>query len=300
MPDQTTPVTDDDRRKAREWAEKWTAANGMPEKNAAARVILATVPAPPRSLADELRAWGVRPFDGLNWTRFHDLADRAEAVERELAGHKRDYAECQQELIASERKCFSARAEVKRLTEQQKRLIDQRNEAQDLVYEARKERDEARTDVPPGMYELDRALPDPADVPANEAWEVTGPDGPAIGYRDDHESCPWSVVYKNGNGCDDLPDRAVTPVARLVSETDVPDRDHMNHLLEPASVPTSHPWLVRDDQGLCLGVRKAPGGPFPPWMLLRLCDGTMRRRADADVTMVRPVDISGLDINEVA
>lgn len=106
MTDQSTPVTDDD-RKAHEWASSPARqSNGLLAP--VARAILAHVPAPPAALADELREWGARPFDGLNWTGFHDLADRVEAVEKELAGHKRDYAECQQELIESERKCFSA------------------------------------------------------------------------------------------------------------------------------------------------------------------------------------------------
>lgn len=88
MTDQSTPVTDDD-RKAHEWASSPARqSNGLLAP--VARAILAHVPAPPAALADELREWGARPFDGLNWTGFHDLTDRVEAIEKELAARNLD------------------------------------------------------------------------------------------------------------------------------------------------------------------------------------------------------------------
>ena len=189
MTDQTAPITDDDRQ-AHEWADHQLSLDVNDEVIVtAARAIKAHVPAPPKSLADEIR--------GADWNGLGDkimaerFADRVAAVERELAGHKRDYAECQQELIASKRKCFSARAEVERLT-------SERTSKESLPV---------------------ATLPDPADVPEGEAWAVVGPHGPAIGYRVSYE-CPqpWSIVTPFETG-DDVSDTDITLVARLVPDT---------------------------------------------------------------------------------
>lgn len=86
-----------------------------------------------------------------------------------------------------------------------------------------------------------------------------------------------------------------TPVA-----TSIDDPDHLNHLLEPASIPTAQPWLVRDDQGLCLALRCDPEYCDRPWCLIRVRNGDMRYRSDADVTLVRPIDIAGLNPEETS
>lgn len=328
MTDQTTPVTDDD-REAHVWANEVSDDSEWGRIQAVVRAIRAHVPAPPATLADELRAHA-------KWERdigatghsadLYALANRVEAVEVENVSLRieRDQADylmkkADRELDESraaekavQRACDDWEAEARKVRGD---LDEARGEvaAWMKVYQALTDQhtatvaalDEARAEVErltrgrTSKDSLPVALTDPADVPAGEAWivEVCGERRPAL--KDNCPWVPWSTVagngvYENENNAD------VTLVARLVPEADVPDWDHMNHLLEPAGIPTAQPWLVRDGQGLCLGVRQAPGAPIPPWKLLRLCDGTIRRRADADVTMVRPVDISGLDINEVA
>lgn len=107
MTDQT-PVTDDDRA-AHEWCDS-PARQSTEALAPIIRAIRAHVPAPPKSLADELRASvqdlhqvvELGTFDGLEETVM-DIADRVEAVEKELAGTKRDYTECQEELIEDAR-----------------------------------------------------------------------------------------------------------------------------------------------------------------------------------------------------
>ncbi|MDN5684843.1 hypothetical protein, partial [Corynebacterium glyciniphilum] len=77
MTDQT-PVTDDDRRTAYEWCDS-PARQATEALAPIIRAIRAHVPAPPATLADELRA-----LDGAPWEMdFSDLADRVEAVEKE-------------------------------------------------------------------------------------------------------------------------------------------------------------------------------------------------------------------------
>ncbi|MGP9619857.1 hypothetical protein [Corynebacterium sp. AOP34-BR1-29] len=289
MPDQT-PVTDDDRRTAYEWAASldpdmrcWT-----DRERAAARVILATVPAPPATLADEIREEGAgRPPGAVK--RVNALADRVEAIEKARDKAQQDAVDAWEHAaqtdrehvrimelreqdyvrVASERdeartkveeveghlsKSWRQRdakdVELERLSrereQQEKALVEHGR----LLAEARAAFDEVEnrnlnleadlreshaeverltvslnrqcTTVTPSVHNTDvltassDTLPDPADVPTNEPWEVVGPNGPAIGYRDGHEDLPWSVVHKDGNGCDDLSDGRVTLVARLV------------------------------------------------------------------------------------
>lgn len=208
MPDQT-PATDDD-RKAHEWAH----ANKGRAHDSVARAIFRHVPAPPATLADELRAWGDKfgfcTATNKNSKAFRALADRVEAVEKhndEIVGIVDDITEQRDE----------ARAEVERLTAQvarQQQLLELNGVPRDTV-----------------------VLPDAGSTPA-------------------------------------LPD--------------------------PADVPAGEPWLVRDDQGLCLGLRCDPDDRKQPWCLLRVHNGTMRWRTDADVTLIRPVNISGLNPEETA
>lgn len=209
----TAPVTDDDRRNARKWAEQWTDANGMPEKNAAARVILADVPAPPATLADELRAWGACPFDGLNWTRFHDLADRAEAVETE----NRDTDRVLNEAWAER---DEARAEVERLTATFKEPLKE-----------------------PGH------LPDPADVPDGEAWAVNVNGQRRIGIRSDGAGIGYGTAWATSPAPMNrwwVSDEEVTLVSCLVPDTRrVIDRPEALDALPVGSIvrdKTGRPW----------------------------------------------------------
>lgn len=70
-------------------------------------------------------------------------------------------------------------------------------------------------------------------------------------------------------------------------------------LPEPASIPATQPWLVRDDQVLCLGLRCDPISRLP-WLLVRVRNGHDRWRTDADVTLVRPIGLDGLNTDEMA
>ncbi|MGP9758875.1 hypothetical protein [Corynebacterium sp. AOP12-C2-36] len=219
MPDQT-PVTDDDRRTAYEWAASldpdmrcWT-----DRERAAARVILATVPAPPATLADEIREEGAgRPPGAVK--RVNALADRVETVEKARDKAQQDAVDAWEHAAQTDRD----HVRVMGLWEQDyARVAKERDEARAEVERLTVSLNRQCTTVTPSVHNTDGltvssdALPDPADVPTNEPWEVVGPNGPAIGYRDGHEDLPWSVVHKDGNGCDDLSDGRVTLVARLV------------------------------------------------------------------------------------
>lgn len=114
-------VTDDDLRKARQWAEKVDPPHTNPGYSGttsdiynAARVILGTVPAPPKSLADEIREEGAgRPPGAVK--RVNNLADRVD----EMEGKLRDTYKALVFHIDNSTKCMAerdeARAEVTRL-----------------------------------------------------------------------------------------------------------------------------------------------------------------------------------------
>ncbi|MEJ6549870.1 hypothetical protein PQI66_09970 [Corynebacterium sp. USCH3] len=252
MTDQPTPVTDDDRL-AHEWADM---AENYPDEattwKATARAIRAHVPAPPATLADELRETaGMMNYAATRAPEIRDRinkhADRVEAVEKEnrdnvhriiewmgTAGTLRAEVELLKEQdearkdelhkyreIRKNQRAELARlnTEVERLTEER---LDRNPETKARVERAIANLDQAETvevDVPPGMYELDRGLPDPADVPDGEPWEVIGPEGRAIGFRDGLPGGEWAIAYPGGHGSDDVGDQAVTLVSRLLPET---------------------------------------------------------------------------------
>lgn len=270
MPDQTPTVTAGAIRRAHEWCDlHWPTDENRTPMADVIRHYRATVPAPPATLADEIRE--------ADWNGLGDqiiagrFADRVEAVEKER-DEARDMArrfvdeaddlvverdeartkveEVEGHLSKSWRQRDAKDVELERLSrereQQEKALVEHGR----LLAEARAAFDEVEnrnlnleadlreshaeverltaslnrqcTTVTPSVHNTDGltvssdALPDPADVPTNEPWEVVGPNGPAIGYRDGHEDLPWSVVHKDGNGCDDLSDGRVTLVARLV------------------------------------------------------------------------------------
>ncbi|MGP9720128.1 hypothetical protein [Corynebacterium sp. AOP40-4SA-5] len=113
MPDQT-PVTIDDRN-AHAWADRILDPSTVttPDELPAARAIRAHVPAPPATLADELRYRATLLYngdpDGDSAAVISALADRVEAVEKERDEHVRDYR-----VVRNQRD--EARAEVERLT----------------------------------------------------------------------------------------------------------------------------------------------------------------------------------------
>ncbi|MDN6706912.1 hypothetical protein, partial [Corynebacterium glyciniphilum] len=149
MTDQT-PVTDDDRRTAYEWCDS-PARQATEALAPIIRAIRAHVPAPPATLADELRA-----LDGAPWEMdFSDLADRVEAVEKhneEVVGIVDDLTEQRDE----------ARAEVERLTAERE-VLNTINDHYDRY--AVQERAESNA-------EISAETPNPADVKPGEAWLV--------------------------------------------------------------------------------------------------------------------------------
>ncbi|MGV0868716.1 hypothetical protein [Corynebacterium kalidii] len=269
MTDQTAPITDDDRQ-AHEWADHQLSLDVNDEVIVtAARAIKSHVPAPPKSLADELREYAEEYAPVSRRFALRTLADRVEAVEVEnvslrierdqadylmqKADRERDEARAAEKAVqracddweaearkvrgdldearaevaawmdanqalagqhtATVAELDSARAEVERLTEQVARLdllVDSLND--DLS--------EARGPQPPQVHPAtDSApLPDPADVPAGEAWtvEVCGERRPAL--KDNCPWVPWSTVAGNGVYMGENND-AVTLVARLVPDT---------------------------------------------------------------------------------
>lgn len=248
MPDHT-PVTDDD-REAHEWCDRVEQnPNFAGDKaNAAARAIRAHVPAPPKSLAEEVREalmFRVNDTDGEGFRVAIDLSNRVEALSRGSDHWKHKYDEDRAEAKTwreqNENDCEAyseelaeARAEV----EQWKSNTGQAN--LDLANAQRKHRAEVErltaqvarqqqlmkahgaprdTVILPDV-ESTPALPDPADVPEGELWAVTVGDLPAAGYRDSTERFPWSVIFADDEGVnDDYTDSAVTLVSRLVPDT---------------------------------------------------------------------------------
>ena len=172
-----TDITDQDLCKALAWAEGSMARGGA---DAAARYILATVDAPPPTLAEELRALNL---DQLDESALDYLADRAEQIEQE-----RD----------------DARAEVERLTAER----DDATVAREENVAADQQANTQET--------LSGSLPDHADVKPGEAWIVdTERYGRAVAFRsEDGQGSPWKFASKISTGR--LLDCAITLVSRLM------------------------------------------------------------------------------------
>lgn len=250
-----TPVTDDDRRNAHKWAAD-SRGQGDPGSylDCAVRFILDTVPAPPKSLADELRT--VADIIGSDFDseaqRLDTLADRVEAEKKEhdalFAGALQDRDTAVRLRNSAYQKRDEARDEVERLT-----AIEAEHER---LYGACEE------DQSPVTFTFDAPNPstltNPADVPKGELWEVTVGDLPAAGYRDSTECYPWSVIFADDEGTnDDYTDDAITLVSRLVRETRrVIDRPEDLDALPVGSIvidKNGNPWKKLHD-GLLEGI----------------------------------------------
>ncbi|MGP9760930.1 hypothetical protein [Corynebacterium sp. AOP12-C2-36] len=223
-----TPMTNDDRRSARLWAEKVDPAEVNPgyigtprDIYNAARVILATVPAPPATLADELREWArSTPEEGAHWDEWDDfnaLADRAEAVEKhneEVVGIVDDLTEQRDE----------ARAEVERLTASLNRQCTtatpsvHNTDVLTVSSDTLPDRAEVGSLTSGRTVRESRtvALPDPADVPKGEPWLVTVSGAQGIGFRHGDTMYAWGVAYEDGIDGED--DSSITLVSRLVPD----------------------------------------------------------------------------------
>ncbi|OLT54856.1 hypothetical protein BJF89_01085 [Corynebacterium sp. CNJ-954] len=202
-------MTDADLRKARQWAMDTIAEAEVEDRHLgyrhAACVILATVPAPPATLADELREAANDPTVCTRVSiEVRSLADRVEAVEKALneAYADRDEAyrriqtllgergEYLNEMISSERKQEKLEAEVERLT-RERTVKESRTVASDL--------------------------PDPADVPDGDVWQVEIRGRRTVAVR----SCHYSdeLVWIDAFSGTAWSDGDVTLIARLVPDT---------------------------------------------------------------------------------
>lgn len=120
-----TDMTDQDRRNARLWAEKVDPPQTNPGYSGttsdiynAARVILATVPAPPKSLADELRRFGSQCLCKADEEDLSALADRVESVEKEFDLSQESLAETLDREDIAIRERDEARADLATVTRQ--------------------------------------------------------------------------------------------------------------------------------------------------------------------------------------
>ena len=197
-----TDITDRDRRKALAWAGGSQARGGA---DAAARYILATVEAPEPTLAEEIMRLPDYTMSGdhcLNdcYDQAKDLANRAGRMETEHAEQALRIDELDQEC---DRQCLE--------------ILDLTSERDTALAEV--ERLTAEWDDRPAAD-----LPDPADVPAGQPWEVVAADPAkkigggitkhnAVAFR---MTDRW-VVSRNGYQTPlVVPDHCVSLVRRLV------------------------------------------------------------------------------------
>lgn len=268
-----TDITDEDRRAARVWAKNWQ-GDQDDDTSAAARIILATVEAPPLSedLAHVTKHWETWPTeaitDGLTAATDrakqmeHDLAEaRAEAIlwegkyedvrESEQSLHidladadaevdhlKRDLTEAYKTRDSRCDEVDRLRAEVERLTDVNETLRRTNN------FKGFRERladvQKQLADVQKGAESNAESL-DPADVPAGEAWLVEFYGEKRNAVKDGDDSTPWNTVTAGGL-FSYVRNDDVTLIARLVpAPRDITSPDELDKL-----APTS---IFRDGRG---------------------------------------------------
>lgn len=289
MPDQT-PVTDDDRRTAYEWAASldpdmrcWT-----DRERAAARVILATVPAPPATLADEIREEGAgRPPGAVK--RVNALADRVEAVEKEnRAALKHAYDERDEALVERD----EARTKVEEVEGHLSKSWRQRD-AKDVELERlsreREQQEKALVEHGRLLAEARAAFDEVENRNLNLEADL----------RESHAEVERLTASLN---------RQCTTVTPSVHNTDVLTVSS-DALPDPADVPSEEMWLIRTKKNqLMAGVRNPNGD----WSVLahngfsRECelddeDVTLVARLVPDVRRVidRPEDLDKLPVGSI-
>lgn len=218
----TTPVTEDDAREMHEWCD----AHAPSDKNQTpmAKVIRhlrATVPRPPKPLADELREHAKWEHDIGATGHSADLSALADRVKAE-AKRKDSHADNQ-------------RKELARLNTKVASLTELYSQAEATLVDVASERDEARAeadrlkgqlrwlrrrvheDVTVCIDDAMTTLPDPADVPQDEPWIVSYSNVTHIGVRtEENRTFPWRII--DGDDTDQVHDRVITLVARLVPD----------------------------------------------------------------------------------
>lgn len=135
-----------------------------------ARVILATVEAPPKSLAEEVKEammFRVNDTDAEGCHHAIDLSDRVEALER-----GRDHWKC---------KYDETHAKVERLTAERDTNTETHSDT------------ETHTET-----HSDNAVTDPADVKPGEAWIVEFYGEKRTALKDGDDITPWNMVTTGG------------------------------------------------------------------------------------------------------
>lgn len=288
-------VTDDDRRKARLWAEKVDPAEVNPgyigtprDIYSAARVILATVPSPPATLADELRDI-CKKYSGDVEVDLEPLADRVEAVEKEserVETLKKQWAEVVSDLTDQTKLTSQyvterdeAIAEVERLSRdlESQALLNKLKQGQ--VNASRAERDEFQNEM---ISSERKQVQLEAEVKRLASIIKNHPDS--------------EFIFAPGG---------------VIGERAKENLDRMN-LPDPADVPEAEPYLVDvegEDKRL-LGLRNS-GEPHP-WETFSLTTlGSGGWCSDTDITLVarlvpdvrrvidRPEDLDALPVGSI-
>lgn len=205
-------VTDNDLRNARLWAKRVDPPHTNPGYSGtprdiynAARVILDTVPAPPATLADELRVM-LEKRDAGEVTSFAVLLARVEAVEKE----RDDWSLCadsehklhlealeRNKALLSERD--EARASLKRESEARSQWMEFYRKAEDEVRDLTAEVERLTATFKETLKEPGH-LPEPADVPDGEAWLVDVNGIRNVGVRvDGYKRKPWLISHPTGD-----------------------------------------------------------------------------------------------------
>ena len=204
-----TDITEQDRRAARKWAENWRGDLDN-DTSAAARVILATVDAPPPTLAEELRQWADKTFIEPGYRAILDeIIQRAEQIEEE-----RDQA-----LESVE----GLRGEVRGWNEAWNRFTAER-------------------DTRPAT-----TIPDPADVPEGQAWVVSIDDmEETAGFK--ASGFGWICYRELGGTTKAIPSDRITLVSRLVPAPRViTNPDELDTLADGSVVHTRNGDLWKKD-----------------------------------------------------
>ena len=235
-------ITDQDRRDARQWAERIMEHNTPGSAiGKAAHVILATVDAPAPTLAEELREFGETPATERDMGTFGDIADRVEQVEQE-----RDQAKKIAELnlnTAAEMKIQrdNLRAEVERLTaerDREKNISKGWMEAHQKLAEHHAETLECAVQKDAESSDL----PDPADVPEGQAWVVSIDDmEETAGFK--ASGFGWICYRELGGTTKAIPSDRITLVSRLVP---APRQITTREILDEAPRRT----VIRDKDGV--------------------------------------------------
>lgn len=331
MPDQSTPVTDaptmDLLTKWRQWADRYESVDDPNEAELIiddlTASIQANIPAPPATLADELRYRATLLYngdpDGDSAAAISALADRVEAVEKEL-----NEARALLATRVDASRLDEARAEVEQwqsntgqanldLAKAQRERDDAREKLADKLDEVaqlhaeveRLSRD--REDQEKALTEHGRLL---SEARANEASDSMQQQAKAWSYIIEHPVFDGALGQGPGNGLENALHRLdsvraeVERLTAVEAEYDrlygVCDEDHYPVTFTPdpptpstsralpdtADVPESEPYLVTFEGGQWIGLRNDPADEDEPWHLTHLTRTFDEWVSDKEVELV--------------